>query len=84
MCSRPSGRVPTICHAFGGYCKTAIPQDRAAWIPEVRTTLEKHGIGWTMWDYSGGSGVVAKKDGRTILDEVTLKALGLTMPVATH
>ena len=37
-----------------------------------------------MWDYSGGFGVVTKKDGRAIPDEVTLKALGLKMPAASH
>jgi aryl-phospho-beta-D-glucosidase BglC (GH1 family) len=76
--------VPVTCNEFGVYRKTANPQDRAAWISDVRTALEKYGIGWTMWDYSGGFGVVTKKDGRTILDEVTLKALGLKMPAATH
>jgi hypothetical protein len=30
-----------------------------------------------MWDYSGGFGVVTKKDGKAIPDEITLKALGL-------
>jgi hypothetical protein len=30
-----------------------------------------------MWDYSGSFGVVTKKDGRSVQDEVTLRALGL-------
>lgn len=76
--------VPVTCNEFGVYRATANPQDRAAWISDVRTTLEKCGIGWTMWDYSGGFGVVTKKDGRAIPDEVTLKALGLKMPAAIH
>ena len=76
--------VPVTCNEFGVYRATANPQDRAAWISDVRTTLEKYGIGWTMWDYSGGFGVVTKKDGRTSPDEVTLKALGLKMPAASH
>jgi aryl-phospho-beta-D-glucosidase BglC (GH1 family) len=76
--------VPVTCNEFGVYRETANPQDRAAWISDVRTTLEKYGIGWTMWDYSGGFGVVTKKDGRTTPDEVTLKALGLKMPTASH
>jgi len=76
--------VPVTCNEFGVYRETANSQDRAAWISDVRTTLEKYGIGWTMWDYSGGFGVVTKKDGRTIPDEVTLKALGLKMPAASH
>ena len=76
--------VPVTCNEFGVYRATANAQDRAAWISDVRTTLEKYGIGWTMWDYSGGFGVVTKKDGRTSPDEVTLKALGLKMPAASH
>jgi aryl-phospho-beta-D-glucosidase BglC (GH1 family) len=76
--------VPVICNEFGVYRAAANPQDRAAWISDVRTTLEKYGIGWTMWDYSGGFGVVTKKDGRISPDEITVKALGLKMPAATH
>ena len=43
----------------------------------MRTVLEKHGIGWTMWDYAGGFSVVNKKDGVATPDGETLKALGL-------
>jgi hypothetical protein len=46
----------------------------------VRKSLEKHGIGWTMWDYSGGFGVVTKPNGQPIVDELTVKALGRTVP----
>jgi endoglucanase len=69
--------VPVVCNEFGVYREFADPQDRAAWIHDVRTTLERHGMGWTMWDYSGSFGVVAKKEGRNIADESTLRALGL-------
>jgi hypothetical protein len=35
-----------------------------------------------MWDYSGGFGVVTKQEGHTaVVDPVTVKALGLKMPV---
>jgi endoglucanase len=76
--------VPVTCNEFGVYRKTSNPQDRAAWISDVRTTLEKYGIGWTMWDYSGGFGVVTKENGKPVADEVTLKALGLKMPAASR
>jgi endoglucanase len=69
--------VPVVCNEFGVYRDYVDPQDRAAWIHDVRTSLERHGMGWTMWDYSGRFGVVTKKDGRNVLDEVTLRALGL-------
>jgi aryl-phospho-beta-D-glucosidase BglC (GH1 family) len=74
--------VPVTCNEFGVYRKAANPRDRAAWISDVRTTLEKYGMGWTMWDYSGGFAVVTKQDGQTIPDEITVKALGLHMPPA--
>jgi endoglucanase len=69
--------VPVVCNEFGVYRDFAEPHDRAAWIHDVRTALERHGMGWTMWDYSGSFGVVTKKDGRSIPDENTLRALGL-------
>ncbi len=72
--------VPLVCNEFGVYRAFSEPQDRAAWLKDVRTSLERHNIGWAMWDYSGGFGVVTKKDGKATLDETTVKALGLTMP----
>jgi endoglucanase len=69
--------VPVVCNEFGVYRDYAGPQDRAAWIHDVRASLELHGMGWTMWDYSGSFGVVTKRDGRSVPDENTLRALGL-------
>jgi len=75
--------VPLICNEFGVFRDHSEPQDRSAWIKDVRTSLERHNIGWAMWDYDGNFGVVTKKDGKTMLDETTAKALGLGMP-ASH
>lgn len=75
--------VPVICNEFGVYRKNADPGDRAAWIADVRTSLEKHGIGWAMWDYDGGFDVVNKQEGKPVPDEATVRALGRTMPGAT-
>ena len=71
--------VPLICNEFGVY-RHADPQDRVAWIKDVRTALERHNIGWAMWDYSGNFGVVTKQNGKHALDPETVKALGLRMP----
>jgi endoglucanase len=72
--------VPLVCNEFGVYRKAVKPEDRTRWLSDVRTALEKDGIGWTMWDYRGGFSVVLKnKDGQTIVDEATVKALGLKM-----
>jgi len=74
--------VPLICNEFGVFRSYSDPHDREAWLKDVRTALERHGIGWAMWDYSGNFGVVDKdrKDGKATPDEVTVKALGLKMP----
>jgi len=69
--------VPVICNEFGVHRPYADPADRSRWISDVRTALERHGIGWTMWDYSGNFGVVTKQDGKITPDESTVKALGL-------
>jgi len=69
--------VPLVCNEFGVFRVYTDPKDRAAWLHDVVTALEHNGIGWTMWDYSGGFGVVYKKDGKAVPDENILKALGL-------
>lgn len=71
--------VPLVCNEFGVY-RHADPQDRVAWIKDVRIALERHNIGWAMWDYSGSFGVVTKRNGKNALDAETVKALGLRMP----
>jgi len=69
--------VPLICNEFGVFRTYSDPRDREAWLKDVRTALERHNIGWAMWDYSGSFGVVTKKDGHATPDEVTIRALGL-------
>jgi aryl-phospho-beta-D-glucosidase BglC (GH1 family) len=68
------------CNEFGAYRDYMKPEDRARYISDVRKALEKHGMGWTMWDYSGSFGVVQKKDGVAVADPTTVEALGLKMP----
>jgi endoglucanase len=69
--------VPVVCNEFGVFRNYADPKDREAWIHDVRTALERHGMGWAMWDYSGSFGVVTKKDGKNVPDDITLRGLGL-------
>jgi endoglucanase len=68
--------VSLVCNEFGVY-RHAQPQDRLAWLKDVRISLERHNISWAMWDYSGSFGVVTKQNARNVLDEDTVKALGL-------
>jgi endoglucanase len=74
--------VTVICNEFGAYIKVSDPVMRAAWIRDVRTSLEKYGIGWTMWDYDGGFNVVTRTNGVAAPDPLTVKALGRTLPAA--
>ena len=70
--------VPLTCNEFGVYRLYTDPAQRMAWIHDVRSALEKDGIGWTMWDYRGGFGVVHKEEGKpAVPDHDVLKALGL-------
>ena len=71
--------VPVVCNEFGVYRKNVEPKDRVAWLTDVRTALEKHGVGWAMWEYHGGFGVVNTENGQPVPDEATVRALGLTL-----
>ena len=69
--------VPLTCNEFGVYRTYSDPQDRAAWLTAVRQAFEKNKVGWTMWDYRGGFGVVTVTNGQVVEDTAVLKALGL-------
>ena len=69
--------VYITCNEFGAFRKVAKAADRVIWIQDMRMALEKHGIGWTMWDYAGGFAVVNKINGQAQEDPELLKALGL-------
>jgi aryl-phospho-beta-D-glucosidase BglC (GH1 family) len=70
--------VPLTCNEFGVYRRVTPEASRTQWIRDVRTALEADGIGWTMWDYRGGFGVVWKEDGQPArVDPKVVEALGL-------
>jgi endoglucanase len=70
--------APLICDEFGAFRDHADPDSRMNWLRDVRTALEADGIGWAMWDYRGGFGVVQKEDGQPAqVDEAVVTALGL-------
>jgi hypothetical protein len=69
--------VPLTCNEFGVYRAYAPADARLRWIGDVRAALERHRIGWAMWDYAGGFGVAVRKGGRAVLDPSTAAALGL-------
>jgi hypothetical protein len=69
--------VFVTCNEFGAFRKVARAGDRVTWVHDMRLALEKHGIGWTMWDYAGGFAAVNKTNGQAQEDPELLKALGL-------
>jgi len=69
--------VYVTCNEFGAFRKVARAPERVAWVQDMRVALEKHRIGWTMWDYAGGFAVVNKINGQAQEDPELLRALGL-------
>jgi endoglucanase len=70
--------VPILCNEFGAYREHTKPEDRMRWLVAVRTALENNKIGWTMWDYRGGFGVVRVNGDQVTEDPQVLRALGFT------
>ena len=71
--------VRLVCNEWGAYKPKAPREDRLAYLRDVRMSLEKHGIGWTIWN--GAFGPLTTVAGRPGVDVEAVKALGLT-PVA--
>ena len=74
--------VRVICDEFGAYKLYAKPEDRQVYLHDVRTALEKLGIGWSMWEYDSGFGLVQRSGGFTqaptiLVDQPIAQALGL-------
>jgi endoglucanase len=75
-------RVTVICDEFGVFRAHSDPKDRAQWILDVRTLLEKYGFGWSFWDYS--SEAFGLSHAPKQIDEPVVKALGMTVPSTIH
>ena len=70
--------APVYVGEFGVHRPYADPAMRAQWIRDMRIMMEKHHLGWAMWDYQDNFGAVTKKDGQAIPDPAILDALGLS------
>jgi len=70
--------VLATCNEFGVYRKVAPLSARIAWTRDVRESLEKLGIGWTIWDSTFG--FLSRQDGQVSVDGEIAKALGLQVP----
>ena len=56
--ARQYNRIVTV-NEFGVYRPYAPAAARSAWIRDVRSVFEEHGIGWTMWELDQGFGLFA-------------------------
>lgn len=76
--------VPVWAGEFGAYPAVAPRADRLRWLYDVRTSLERHGIGWCLWSYDESLGLDRRLDpgGRVSLDWDAARALGLRAPEA--
>ena len=69
--------VPVYCGEFGAFKDHADPKMRAAWINDTRTALERHHVGWAMWDYDGNFGLATKGSDGIVFDPDVVRALGM-------
>jgi aryl-phospho-beta-D-glucosidase BglC (GH1 family) len=73
-------KVPLICNEFGSYKPFADQQSRINYISDVRSILEKYNIGWAMWEYDEGFGLIDYPSGNRnlpVTNNAVLAALGL-------
>lgn len=68
-------KVPLYLGEFGTYRAYSPPDSRATWIKHTRLAATELGIGWAMWDYCGGFGVVNGDAGKRTPDALTAEAL---------
>jgi len=74
--------VTIWCGEFGVYRPYANSVDRARYLRDVRATLDRHGIGWALWDYQGSFSLVEKEEpgAPAKVDRPIAEALGLFIP----
>jgi endoglucanase len=61
--------VPVLCTEFGVLRTKIDPASRYRWLGDVRRALERHGIGWSVWDYADLFGIAtARGDAETLGD----------------
>lgn len=74
---RDKHHVPVWCGEFGVYRSFCAPESRLRWLNDTTTALNRKGIGWAMWDYAGGFGLMTGEPGARKLDTDTAATLRL-------
>lgn len=76
--------APVYVGEFGVHRPFADPVARAQWLQDMRVGMQKHHLGWAMWDYQDNFGLVTKSSGTTTPDPLVVHALGLRMPASAQ
>jgi len=69
--------VYLVVDEFGDFKPFSPPAARTAWLHDVVSSLDRHHIAWTMWDYAGGFDVIDYVNGKRSIDPLVASALGL-------
>jgi endoglucanase len=70
--------VRVTTNEMGVYTLKTDRESRLRWHRVVTSTLDELGIGWAIWDYTGGFDVVKTVNGERVPDPQMLEALGLS------
>ena len=66
---RDAHKVPIYCGEFGALA-VADDDSRRAYYADMLALFDRHGIGWSNWDYQGGFGLLDSEDNPTVVHEV--------------
>ncbi len=69
--------VRVVVNEFGDYKPFSPPDSRARWLHDVRTSLDRYGLAWAMWDYAGGFDLTLRDGDTRRIDPRVAEALGL-------
>jgi endoglucanase len=69
--------VPIYCGEFGVYKAVSPPDARLRWLKDTTEALAAQGIGWSIWDYSGGFALLPGKPGARSIDADIARTIGL-------
>ncbi|MDY0884255.1 glycoside hydrolase family 5 protein [Dongia soli] len=72
-------RVKLICTEFGVLKETTSPAPRLNWLRDMREELERHGIGWSVFDLVDSFGIATRQGDNLEISPDMRRALGLPL-----
>jgi endoglucanase len=72
-----ANHVPVIADEFGALRNNAPREDRINWFRDVSNSLDRYGIGKSLWSYEDPFGLTYIEDKRKVFDQDVAKAIGL-------